>query len=97
MEAKHINFENGTDKWIMSVYPDGEVCVTCNGETRYYDVDTPILDVRHEDEYVHVDVEGGKTYQFKFEADSFLVGDIYRTSTGEMQDTFACHVFGENL
>jgi len=96
MESKHITFENNTDKWIMSIHPDGEVCVTCNGETRYYDIHTPIKKIVHEGEYVHVDVEGGKTYQFKFEADRFLVGDIYRTSTGEMMDTFACHVFGED-
>ena len=83
-------------RWLLSL--DGqEVQVFCDGESRMYDIPEKIIDFKVEDEYCFVYVEGGKFYQFKFEEDKFLVGDVFRTSTGEPLDSFACHVFGEDV
>ena len=95
MDTKHISFERGTERWLMTVKPCGEVCVTCAGETRYYNVDTPIKKIVHEEEYVYVYTEIN-IYQFKFEVDNFLVGDILDFDF-EWVDDFAMHVFGEDL
>jgi len=81
--------------WTMNVQDDGTITVTLNDEARTYKIDEKIKEVNQTDEYVMIFVEGGLTYQFKFEENDFLVGDIYRTSTGDFMDTFAHHVFGE--
>jgi len=80
-------------RWLLSL--DGqEVQVFCDGESRMYDIPEKIIDFKVEDEYCFIYVEGGKYYQFKFEEDKFLVGDIF-TNEGEHLDAFACHTFGE--
>lgn len=84
-------------RWLLAVSREEQsIQVFCDGESRTYDIPAKIIDFNVEDEYCFVYVETGLTYQFKFECDKFLVGDIYRTSTGEFQDTFASHVFGED-
>ena len=80
-------------RWLLSL--DGqEVQVFCDGESRTYDIPEKVIDFKVEDEYCFVYVEGGKFYQFKFEEDKFLVGDVF-TNEGEHLDAFACHTFGE--
>ena len=93
---KQISFENGTERWLMTVQPEGTIIVTCNGETRTYDIPEEIKDVIEEDNYVFVYVNDDETkfYQFKFEDGNFLVGDEY-DQEDEYISAFACHVFGE--
>ena len=79
-------------RWLLSL-DEQEVQVFCNGESRTYTIPEPVTDFKVEDEYVFIYVEG-KSYQFKFESDMFLVGDIYEND-GEFLETFACHAFGE--
>jgi hypothetical protein len=91
-EISYEGFEN--DQWIMSIDFDGNVHITCNDDTRIYKIVEPITKIEHDTEYVFLYVEGGKFYQFKFEVESFLVGDIF-TNDGEHINSFASHVFGE--
>ena len=80
-------------RWLLAL--DGQnVQVFCDGESRTYDIPEKITDFKVEDEYCFIHVEG-RFYQFKFELDKFLVGDIY-SEDGEFLDTFANHVFGED-
>jgi len=80
-------------RWLLAL--DGQnVQVFCDGESRMYSIPEPVTEFQVEDEYVFIHVEG-KFYQFKFEVDKFLVGDIY-SKDGEFLDTFACHTFGDD-
>jgi len=80
-------------RWLLAL--DGQqVQVFCDGESRTYDIPEKIIDFKVEDEYCFIYVEGEKYYQFKFEEDMFLVGDVF-TNDGEHLDAFACHTFGE--
>ena len=82
-------------RWLLSVSREKQnVQVFCDGESRTYDIPEKITDFKVEDEYCFIHVEG-RFYQFKFELDKFLVGDIY-SEDGEFLDTFANHVFGED-
>ena len=92
------SYADSNVRWLLNVSrEEQEVQVFCDGESRTYDIPEKITDFKVEDEYCFVYVEGGKFYQFKFEEDKFLVGDVFRTSTGEPLDSFACHVFGEDV
>jgi hypothetical protein len=71
------------------------VQVFCDGESRTYTIPEKIIDAKPRNEYVIINVEGGKYYQFKFEVDKFLVGDIY-DENDEFVDSFASYVFGED-
>ena len=82
------------ERWIMTIGFDNEVTVIGNGEKRTYTIPEKILKIQHDTEYVFLYVEGYKFYQFKFEINNFLVGDIFKNN-GEHLDTFASHVFGE--
>ena len=79
-------------RWLLAL-DDQNVQVFCDGESRMYTIPEPVTDFKVEDEYVFIYVEG-KYYQFKFEFDKFLVGDIF-DNEGNHLDTFAHHVFGE--
>ena len=79
-------------RWLLAL--DGQnVQVFCDGESRMYTIPEPVTEMKVEDEYCFIYVEG-KYYQFKFEFDKFLVGDIF-DNEGNHLDTFAHHVFGE--
>lgn len=84
------------ERWLMTVGFDNEVVITCNGETRTYTIPEKIVKIQHDTEYVFLYVEGKKFYQFKFEENNFLVGDIF-TNDGEHLDSFSCYVFGEDI
>ena len=90
-----IAYSGNGMRWLMTVHPDGKITTVCNGENRTYKIDDPIKEVARDNEYVFVYIEGGNYYQFKFEENNFLVGDIY-DKDGEFVDTYACHVFGED-
>jgi hypothetical protein len=80
-------------RWLLSL--DGqEVQVFCDGKSRSYTIPEPVIDFKVEDEYVFIYVEGGNYYQFKFELDMFLVGDIF-DKNDEHLDTYACHTFSD--
>ena len=94
---RQIAYEGfNNERWLMTIGFDNEVTVTCNGETRVYSIPEPITKIEHETEYVYLYVEGGKFYQFKFEVEDFLVGDIF-TNEGDHIKEFASHVFGEDV
>ena len=81
-------------RWLLAL--DGQnVQVFCNGQSRMYVIPEPVTEMKVEDEYVYIHTKEGNYYQFKFEFDMFLVGDIY-TKDGEFVDTFACHTFGDD-
>ena len=94
---KQIAYE-GFNRWLMTIDSDNKVIVTCNGETRTYDIPEDVKDVVEDDNYVfiYVDDDEIKFYQFKFEDGNFLVGDTF-DKEDEFLDSFACHVFGEEL
>ena len=99
MKAQHTyedraSYMDMNVRWLLAL-DDQNVQVFCNGESRTYSIPEPVTDFKVEDEYCFIYVEGGKFYQFKFETDMFLVGDIY-DNDGEFLDTFACHTFGED-
>ena len=94
---KQIAYEGfNQERWIMSIGFDNTIMVISNGEKREYLIIEPIIKIVHETEYVFIYVEDDKFYQFKFEVDNFLVADIF-TNDGEHLDSFASHVFGENI
>lgn len=72
-----------------------EIQVFCDGESRRYTISEKISKTNRNYEYLYIFVEGGKVYQFKFEENKFLVGDVFHAE-GEHLDSFACHVFGED-
>lgn len=91
---KEIHYQ----EWEMIVQQNGTLVITKCGETRTYDIPEIIRDVVEEDNYVfiYVDDPEVKYYQFKFEDDDFLVGDTI-DQEDEFINTFACHVFGEEV
>jgi len=102
MYAKHTDMEFikeiSYQDWKMIVQEDGTVIVTKDDETRTYDIPEDVRDVVEEDNYVFIYVDDVeiKFYQFKFEVDDFLVGDTF-DQDDEFLNTFACHVFGEEV
>ena len=82
-------------RWLLAL-DDQNVQVFCDGESRMYTIPEPVTAFQVEDEYVFIYVEGGNYYQFKFECDKFLVGDVFDKEGNHLND-FACHVFGEDL
>ena len=95
-EISYKGFEN--DQWRMSIDFDGNVHITCNGDTRIYKVVEPITKIEHDTEYVFLYVADPriKFYQFKFEVEAFFVGDTF-DKDDEHIDCFASHVFGEEV
>lgn len=94
------NYVDGSTRWLLSIKKDeynikNIITVTCNGESREYSIVGKIVDTSSTGEYVYVDTDEYR-YQFKFEVDDFLVGDIFDKS-GEFYDSFASHVFGEEV
>ncbi len=72
--------------------------VSKDGEEATYIIKEANNGIEHNkgDEYFYIrTTHNGFYYQFKFEGDDFLVGDIF-ADNGEFLDTFACFVFGEN-
>lgn len=86
------SYANTDVRWLLSL--DGQqVQIFCDGESRIYNIPEKVIDFKVEDEYSFIYVED-KYYQFKFELDKFLVGDIF-TNEGEHIECFANYVFGE--
>jgi len=104
-KAEQFTFIRDTERWLMVVNPDGEISIVTNGEERLYTIKEPIIRVeqsKENPEYVLVYVEDDKYpekfYQFKFEEDHFLVGDIFYSSPDNDDDfigSFAGWVFDE--
>jgi len=92
---REIEYKGFDGTWRMSITFDGEVTVTKDDESRMYSIPEPITRIEHDTEYVFLYVESKKFYQFKFEVDEFLVGDIFQED-GEHIDSFASHVFNED-
>ena len=96
----YIDKETYTDtnvRWLLSL--DGQnVQVFCDGESRIYCIPNFVADtvikMKVKNEYVFIYTQSGNYFQFKFEINKFLVGDIF-DKDDEHLDTFACHVFGE--
>lgn len=99
MKTKTISYQNGTERWLMTVYEDGTITVTCNGETRNYKLSEPMSRIEQEKdypEYVRIDVIDDEIgyYLFKFEFNNFFVGDKWTEENVHLGE-FAMHVFGE--
>jgi hypothetical protein len=92
---RDIEYKGFDGTWRMSITFDGEVTVTKDNKSRIYDIPERITRIEHDTEYVFLYVEGRKFYQFKFEVNNFLVGDIF-TNEGEFLEAFACYDFEEN-
>jgi hypothetical protein len=89
---KIINFQD----WKAEV--NGQILtVTKNNESREYDIKEKIVSVDYEEEseYFYIRTFGRTYYQFKFEVDDLLVGDLLYSIDNEFADTFACFQFGE--
>ena len=86
------------EDWKMIIQSDGQVEITKSNETRVYNIPEDIRDIVEEDNYVFIYVDDSeiKFYQFKFELDNFLVGDSFDLEN-EFLDSFAYHVFGEEV
>lgn len=94
---REISYEGfNQERWLMGIGFDNKVIVTCNGETRIYQIPESIniIRIEHDTEYVFLYTENRNFYQFKFEVDKFLVADIF-TNEGEHIECFANHVYGE--
>jgi hypothetical protein len=98
METKIIRTIEYTDHdglWLMEVYDDNNIIVTRSGESREYHLPGEIKKINQESEYVLFKMGNNHTYQFKFEYNDFLVGDII-DGDGDHVGEFAMHVFGED-
>ena len=91
---KKIEYTGFDFNWLLTINFNNELTVTKDGESWTYDLEYNITKITHDLEYVHMELEGGGFYQFKFEIDSFFVGDLY-DKDGTHLDSFASHVFGE--
>jgi hypothetical protein len=82
-------------EWKL-VLLDQKIIVTCDKESRVYDIPEPVKDFKTEDNYVFIYVENPEFsyYQFKFEEDMFFVGDRF-DANDEHVGEFACWAFGE--
>lgn len=89
------SYANINVQWLFEL-EDQNVRVTCDDESRMYVIPEPVTEMKTEDEYVFIYVEGGDFYQFKFEFDMFLAGDKF-DKNDEHICVFACHTFGEDL
>ena len=98
MILRNYSYENNQECWLSVLQDNGTFNVTCNGEIRVYDIKGTITNTDQADEYIHIFVEIDGIpmyYQFKFEVDNFLVGELF-FSDGDLKETIACHVFGED-
>jgi hypothetical protein len=105
-----INHTDYLGLWVMDVYQDGTVQVKRCGEVREYNLpkivevkrgveclDKELIDESmraYMESYVVITAVDGLTYQFKFEEENFLVGDIIDLDDEHVGE-FAMHVFGE--
>ena len=92
---REIEYTGFDGPWLMEITYDHKIIVSKDGEQREYDSPEPIIKIKHDTEYVFLRLESHNILQFKFEFDSFLVGDLFNPSFGEHIDEFASHVFGE--
>jgi hypothetical protein len=106
-----INHTDYLGLWVMDVYEDGTVQVKRCREVREYNLPqvTKVIHGASDDlkatmdedhieymkNYVFMHTVDGMIYQFKFEEENFLVGDII-DENDEVVDEFAMHVFGED-
>jgi len=90
-EFQYKGFDGLT--WEAVLTSDHKLTVKKLGEEREYSLE-PITKIEHNLEYLFLTREDNSFYQFKFEEDNFLVGDIF-DEEGEHLDSFASHVFGE--
>ena len=94
---REISYEGfNKERWLMSIGFDNVLTVTCNGETRKYNIPERITKIEHDNEYVYLYAEYGFHYQFKFEVNNFLVGDVFTTEDGQFLKGYASYVFGED-
>ena len=83
--------------WTLSVTGKSvEVTTADSNEVRLYTLPELPVRIGHENEYVFLYFENEWFYQFKFEDDMFLVGDIF-DHHGDFVNTFGCYVFGEGF
>jgi len=91
---QEIIFNSSAGKWKLTIDFNNQITVAKNKEKRVYDLKHKVIKVETGDEYVYLEIEGGGFYQFKFEENSFLVGDLFDKDSTHI-DTVASHVFGE--
>jgi len=77
--------------WNMEI-KDTSVTVSKSGDTYVYDV-PPYEAVKHENEYVFFYMSD-EMYQFKFEENNFLVGDVFDKDKEHVK-VFANRIFAE--
>lgn len=99
MKAQHTyedqaSYVKTNVRWLLRLN-DQEVQIFCNGLCRIYDIPEPVTDFKVEDNYVYIYVEGGNYYQFKFEIDMFVVGDIFNANDEHVTE-FACYNFNDD-
>jgi len=94
-----FEYSNQEGNWLLSLTYANKILVSFSSkkdkrEMREYQLEN-IVSHKQNSEYVFLYTKGGGFYQFKFEQDAFLVGDVF-DSEGEHQDECACHVFCED-
>jgi len=96
MKAQHTYESNGI-RWLLAL-EDQQVQVFCDGMMRSYDIAETVTEFKADNDYVYIYVRHPevKFYQFKFEADRFLVADVFDTEDQHIGE-FACHVFGDEV
>ena len=97
MKATHEYQDNQNNEWVLGINDNNLIQVWCGHESRLYKINEPITGFMTEDDYVYIYVRHPevKFYQFKFEADKFLVADVFDIEDQHIGE-FACHVFCEN-
>lgn len=87
------------EDWVLYVdNTTSTIEVIKDEETRFYDIKGPIVDSKQDEElkmYIDVHVKNGNFYQFKFDENNALIGDIYDKNS-KFIDTFGCYYFGED-
>ena len=86
------------DGWNMEVTSDTTIVVTKLGESREYNVAT-IVEVNQDEDmkdYVYLTHGDDAFTQVKFEADNFLVIDLFDVC-GNLLTEIGAHVFGEGV
>ena len=88
------------NQWTMIINTDNNTVEVSNDNTnpdytRVYDIPGTIKAVERTNEYVLIWLDDSYHYQFKFEDNEMLVGDLF-DENGEEVDMVACFVFGED-
>jgi len=82
-----LEYEDAGAFWFLEVTGEKDITITCNGENKRYETDTPIVKAEVKDNYFKVYTENGNVYSFEMdEDDRTLSVDIFNQKNEHIQN-----------